>query len=133
MFTIVSFFSSFILSRHNGNILLDNQGHVIHIDYGFILSSSPGKNLGFETSPFKLTLEQVDVMGGLNSDLFEYFKFLLLRGLLAARKHMEQVSSLNNPFLYCLLESSHSCLGLKLISLSYWHMYILCVFASILS
>ncbi|CAH8618873.1 unnamed protein product [Schistosoma margrebowiei] len=80
-----------VKDRHNGNILLDNQGHVIHIDYGFILSSSPGKNFGFETSPFKLTLEQVDVMGGLNSDLFEYFKFLLLRGLLAARKHMEQI------------------------------------------
>uniref|UniRef100_A0A183JZ65 Phosphatidylinositol 4-kinase beta n=1 Tax=Schistosoma curassoni TaxID=6186 RepID=A0A183JZ65_9TREM len=89
-----------VKDRHNGNILLDNQGHVIHIDYGFILSSSPGKNLGFETSPFKLTLEQIDVIGGLNSDLFEYFKFLLLRGLLAARKHMEQVSSLNNPFLF---------------------------------
>uniref|UniRef100_A0A094ZI85 Phosphatidylinositol 4-kinase beta n=1 Tax=Schistosoma haematobium TaxID=6185 RepID=A0A094ZI85_SCHHA len=73
-----------VKDRHNGNILLDNQGHVIHIDYGFILSSSPGKNLGFETSPFKLTLEQIDVIGGLNSDLFEYFKFLLLRGLLAA-------------------------------------------------
>uniref|UniRef100_A0A3Q0KLQ7 Phosphatidylinositol 4-kinase beta n=1 Tax=Schistosoma mansoni TaxID=6183 RepID=A0A3Q0KLQ7_SCHMA len=80
-----------VKDRHNGNILLDNQGHIIHIDYGFILSSSPGKNLGFETSPFKLTLEQVDVIGGLNSDLFEYFKFLLLRGLLAARKHMEQI------------------------------------------
>ncbi|KAK4467941.1 hypothetical protein MN116_008547 [Schistosoma mekongi] len=80
-----------VKDRHNGNILLDNEGHVIHIDYGFILSSSPGKNLGFETSPFKLTLEQVDVMGGIGSDLFEYFKFLLLRGLLAARKHMEQI------------------------------------------
>nr|CAH8867278.1 unnamed protein product [Trichobilharzia regenti] len=80
-----------VKDRHNGNILLDNEGHVIHIDYGFILSSSPGKNLGFETSPFKLTLEQVNVMGGIGSDLFEYFKLLLLRGLLAARKHMEQI------------------------------------------
>ncbi|CAH8596184.1 unnamed protein product [Heterobilharzia americana] len=80
-----------VKDRHNGNILLDNEGHVIHIDYGFILSSSPGKNLGFETSPFKLTLEQVNVMGGIGSDLFEYFKLLLLRGLLAARKHMERI------------------------------------------
>ncbi|KAF7255218.1 hypothetical protein EG68_07287 [Paragonimus skrjabini miyazakii] len=80
-----------VKDRHNGNILLDNEGHMIHIDYGFMLSASPGKNLGFETSPFKLTAEQVTVMGGNTSDLFEYFKCLLLRGLLAARKHMEEV------------------------------------------
>lgn len=47
--------------RHNGNILLTADGHIIHIDYGFILSISPGKNLGFENSAFKLTHEFVEV------------------------------------------------------------------------
>lgn len=79
--------------RHNGNILLSDKGHLIHIDFGFILSSSP-RNLGFETSPFKLTPEFVEVMGGLESDMFEYFKVLMLKGLIAARKFSDQILSL---------------------------------------
>ncbi|XP_015791839.1 phosphatidylinositol 4-kinase beta [Tetranychus urticae] len=75
-----------VKDRHNGNILLDSEGHIIHIDFGFILSISP-KNLGFENSPFKLTHEFVEVMGGLDSDIFKYFKILILQGLVAARKH----------------------------------------------
>ncbi|XP_061710928.1 phosphatidylinositol 4-kinase beta isoform X2 [Cydia pomonella] len=76
--------------RHNGNILLDSAGHIIHIDFGFIFSISP-KNLGFESSPFKLTQEFVEVMDGENSDMFGYFKILMLRGLIAARKHCDQI------------------------------------------
>lgn len=79
--------------RHNGNILLDSEGHLIHIDFGYILSISP-KNLGFETSPFKLTRELVDVMGGVDSDMFGYYKILILKGLLATRKHYEQIVSI---------------------------------------
>ncbi|XP_003965826.2 phosphatidylinositol 4-kinase beta isoform X1 [Takifugu rubripes] len=79
-----------VKDRHNGNILLDSEGHIIHIDFGFILSSSP-KNLGFETSAFKLTSEFVDVMGGPEGDMFNYYKMLMLQGLIAARKHMDRV------------------------------------------
>ncbi|XP_053744119.1 phosphatidylinositol 4-kinase beta isoform X3 [Synchiropus splendidus] len=79
-----------VKDRHNGNILLDAEGHIIHIDFGFILSSSP-KNLGFETSAFKLTAEFVDVMGGQDGDMFNYYKMLMLQGLIAARKHMDRV------------------------------------------
>ncbi|RDD43361.1 Phosphatidylinositol 4-kinase beta [Trichoplax sp. H2] len=79
-----------VKDRHNGNILLDGDGHLIHIDYGFILSSSP-KNLGFESSPFKLTYEFVEVMGGLESDMFQYFRILMLQGFIAARKHLDKI------------------------------------------
>ncbi|XP_011312654.1 phosphatidylinositol 4-kinase beta isoform X2 [Fopius arisanus] len=82
-----------VKDRHNGNILLHSDGHLIHIDFGFILSASP-RNLGFESSPFKLTPEFVEVMGGSGSKMFQEFKGLILQGLIAARKHMEKVVNL---------------------------------------
>ena len=51
-----------IKDRHNGNLLIDEAGHIIHIDFGFLLSSSPGGNMNFECAPFKLSQELVDVM-----------------------------------------------------------------------
>ena len=30
-------------------------------------------------------------MGGLGSDMFEYYKILMLQGLVAARKHMDMI------------------------------------------
>ena len=33
-------------------------------------------------------------MGGQGSDMFEYFKLLILQGLIAARKHSEKIVSL---------------------------------------
>ena len=43
-----------VKDRHNGNILLDAEGHIIHIDFGFMISNGPG-GYNFESAPFKLT------------------------------------------------------------------------------
>jgi phosphatidylinositol 4-kinase B len=61
--------------RHNGNVLIDSEGHIIHIDFGFMLSNSPG-SVGFEAAPFKLTHEYVEVLGGLGAPEFEDYKKL---------------------------------------------------------
>ena len=80
-----------IKDRHNGNIMLHAMGHVVHIDFGFLLSCSPGGNMNFEAAPFKLTSEYVDLMGGTRSATFARFRDLVIKGFLAARKHADKL------------------------------------------
>lgn len=75
-----------IKDRHNGNLLLDAEGHIIHIDFGFILSNNPG-NMAFEQAPFKLTADFVELMGGPRSAHFRRFRSLCVRSFLVARKY----------------------------------------------
>ena len=80
-----------IKDRHNANILLDSSGHIIHIDFGFFFTNSPGGNIGFESAPFKLNGDMVGVMGGVDSEMFGYYKILLLQGFLEIRKHADEL------------------------------------------
>uniref|UniRef100_A0A7S2FYW1 1-phosphatidylinositol 4-kinase n=1 Tax=Alexandrium andersonii TaxID=327968 RepID=A0A7S2FYW1_9DINO len=80
-----------VKDRHNGNLMMDSSGHVVHVDFGFMLSNSPGGNMAFEQSPFKLTQEFLDVMEGEFSEQYYYFRVLVIRGFLEARKHMERI------------------------------------------
>jgi phosphatidylinositol 4-kinase B len=82
-----------IRDRHNGNILLDRSGNLIHIDFGFMLSNSPGY-VGFESAPFKLTADYLDLLEGMGSERWFKLKELLTQGLLALRKHSDQLISL---------------------------------------
>ncbi|KAL4540940.1 hypothetical protein Ndes2526B_g05495 [Nannochloris sp. 'desiccata'] len=86
-----------IRDRHNANILIDDTGHVVHIDFGFMLSNSPG-GVNFESAPFKLTRELLEVMDsdpeGSASELFDYFKVLMIQGFLAARRHSDRITLL---------------------------------------
>ena len=82
-----------IKDRHNGNILLDKRGHLVHIDFGFMLSNSPGV-INLESVPFKLTQDYVDIMGGVESQMYEYFQSLLLKAFYEIRKHLDELISI---------------------------------------
>jgi len=84
-----------IKDRHNGNVLITGKGHLVHIDFGFLLGISPGGNLGFETAAFKLTQEMIDVMGGSpESEAFQVFAELSCRAFLLARDNAEALHAL---------------------------------------
>jgi phosphatidylinositol 4-kinase len=89
-----------IKDRHNANIMIDSEGHLIHIDFGFMLSNAPGKGLKFEKAPFKLTNDLVDVIGGTKSKLFDEFRKLLWKGFIALVKHHERILILVE-MMYC--------------------------------
>nr|OQO30152.1 hypothetical protein B0A51_04540 [Rachicladosporium sp. CCFEE 5018] len=90
-YSIISYLLQF-KDRHNGNIMVDDAGHILHIDFGFCFDIAPG-GVKFERAPFKLTPEMVAVMGGsVNSAPFRAFEELCVKVFLAARQHVEQLS-----------------------------------------
>ncbi|KAJ1816364.1 Phosphatidylinositol 4-kinase pik1alpha (PI4-kinase)(PtdIns-4-kinase) [Coemansia sp. RSA 2598] len=96
-----------IRDRHNGNILLDTGGRIIHIDFGFMLWNSPG-SVGFEQAPFKFPMEYVDILGGRDSAKFAQFRELLIKAFLALRKHADNICLLVEMM---LKDSPLPCLG----------------------
>lgn len=80
-----------VKDRHNGNILLTKDGHIVHIDFGFFFLSSPGKGMGFESAPFKLTREAVDMMDGPGSRTFMRFRDLCGRTFMQLRKNAHKI------------------------------------------
>ncbi|KAL9612882.1 MAG: hypothetical protein Q9167_002566 [Letrouitia subvulpina] len=61
-YSVISYLLQF-KDRHNGNIMVDDAGHILHIDFGFCFDIAPG-GVRFERAPFKLTSEMIAVMGG---------------------------------------------------------------------
>ncbi|CAM9548682.1 unnamed protein product [Ectocarpus fasciculatus] len=85
-----------VKDRHNANIMLDTRGHIIHIDFGYILGSSPGW-WNHESAPFKFTQDYMEIMGGPGSDKYERFRELFLTGFKAVQRHMREIETLIWP------------------------------------
>jgi phosphatidylinositol 4-kinase len=92
-YSIISFLLQF-KDRHNGNIMLDDAGHILHIDFGFCFDIAPG-GVKFERAPFKLTSEMMAVMGGsTDHQAFKWFEELCVKAFLASRQYTEKLSQL---------------------------------------
>ena len=56
--------------RHLENLMIDNRGHLFHIDFGYILGKDPKPY----PPAIKISQEMVDVMGGKDGPKYEEFK-----------------------------------------------------------
>merc|ERR1711879_299475 len=93
---------------HNGNIMVLKDGSIAHIDFGFMFTNSPGGNSGFESAPFKLTQDYVEIMGGEDSEDFNLFQVLMLQGFLTLKKHLKKFLLLTEimidaPYMPCFV------------------------------
>ena len=97
--------------RHNGNIMIDDAGHIIHIDFGFCFDIAPG-GVRFERAPFKLTSEMIAVMSGIqqqhhhvpgtaggpsshgptSTQPYRWFEALVVKAFLASRQYSTKLS-----------------------------------------
>ena len=95
-----------VKDRHNVNLMIDNKGNLVHIDFGFLLGTSPGGNMGFETAAFKLSKEMFQLLGGSETaDPFREFLDLTVEAFLCIRKYWSEISSLVN----CMADSGLPC------------------------
>lgn len=72
--------------------MIDIEGHLIHIDFGFLLSIAPGKGVEMEKAvPFKLTQDMIDVLGGPDHKKFDDFRRRMAKGFVAIQADAEKV------------------------------------------
>lgn len=91
-YSVISYLMQF-KDRHNGNIMVDDKGHILHIDFGFLFDISPG-GVRFERAPFKLTPEMLAVMGGDNpqsSQAYRWFEELTVKAFLCSRQYCSKL------------------------------------------
>ncbi len=80
-------------------MVIDDHGHIIHIDFGFLLGISPGRNLGFEKAAFKFSEEMFELLGGsFDSEEFKFFLDMTVKAFLISRTVKESLLSIVTSF-----------------------------------
>lgn len=79
--------------RHLDNILLHQNGHLLHCDYSFILGQDPKTYL-----PMRITVEMIKGLGGRDSDNFAKFLFFTGAAFLTLRRHSNLHSLLSHIY-----------------------------------
>ena len=105
--------------RHLENLMVDNKGHLFHIDFGFILGKDPKP----KPPPMKLCKEMVEAMGGENSPGYNTFKTKCVEVFLQLRKHCKLIVNL----FYLMIHSNLSGMqgdAIKIIDKLYDRFYI---------
>eukprot|EP01119_Soliformovum_irregulare_P014752 TRINITY_DN4054_c0_g1_i5.p1 TRINITY_DN4054_c0_g1~~TRINITY_DN4054_c0_g1_i5.p1 ORF type:complete len:1203 (+),score=435.14 TRINITY_DN4054_c0_g1_i5:693-4301(+) len=90
-YSLVSYFLQ-VKDRHNENLMIDTEGHLVHIDFAFSIGSYPGEKgiislVGPLEPEFKMTTEYVKFMG----EKFSEFVHLMKKGFLAIRKYHHEL------------------------------------------
>uniref|UniRef100_A0A7S3LJR1 PI3K/PI4K catalytic domain-containing protein n=1 Tax=Aplanochytrium stocchinoi TaxID=215587 RepID=A0A7S3LJR1_9STRA len=83
-----------IKNRNNSNIMLTDEGRIVHVDFGYILGMAPGKGFSPEKAAFKLTKEMIEVLDGEDSDLFKEFVEMCVSGFQTLRSEQESLIEL---------------------------------------
>lgn len=104
-YSLATFFLQ-VKDRHNGNIMVDGDGHIVHVDFGFMMGEHPGF-YNVEKAPFKFSAEYTEL---LDNDLTS-FKRLFKDGFLALRKYSDRLCRIvemliENSQLRCINRSS---------------------------
>jgi hypothetical protein len=64
--------------RHASNIMISKNGHIIHIDYGYILEN-PIHSTIVNNPIIRISHEMIDFLGGWNSEYYDLFKNYIIK------------------------------------------------------
>lgn len=100
-----------IKDRHNANILMDREGNIIHIDFGFVLGDTPKMckvPIFSEKAPFKLSDEYWEVLGGWNTNqggLGVRFCHMFEHAFACAAAHTDEIAALVEATMLTMTQS----------------------------
>lgn len=79
--------------RHLENLLIDKQGHLFHVDFGFIFGRNPPGKSAF-SPPIRICKEMIEGMGGNTDPNYEKFKNYCLESFKYLRNYQGYILNL---------------------------------------